>query len=169
MEQISMFSDIQNPSEQLFKNVKDILTEEGLTEIELSLVYNQGYESIKFSDNAVDIKVKFGKKVQWIAFPISYQSLAEDAEIKQSPGDKNWFRIYIDNPSDIFKYKSIIYEIYHTRLLDTSPDAFDCCSLYMQCSDKKECVQPLKEIHSNCKYKIKIKKGIIFYGKNRTL
>lgn len=73
MEQISMFSDIQNPSEQLFKNVKDILTEEGLTEIELSLVYNQGYESIKFSDNAVDIKVKFGKKVQWIAFPISYQ------------------------------------------------------------------------------------------------
>ena len=46
---------------------------------------------------------------------------------------------------------------------------FSCCSRYEMCSDAKQCVQPNKLLGLQCSYRKKLEKGIIFYGKNKTI
>lgn len=46
---------------------------------------------------------------------------------------------------------------------------FDCCSRYMECSDAKTCTQPDKIHALGCSYRLKLAKGIIFFGKNRNI
>lgn len=50
------------------------------------------------------------------------------------------------------------------------PDhTFDCCDLYMQCSDEKHCTCTDYLYSKCCTYKNKLENGIIFFGKNRNV
>ena len=47
-----------------------------------------------------------------------------------------------------------------------SSTEFDCCHLFEQCSDARACVQTNKKLMMQCRYRHKLEKGIIYYGKN---
>jgi len=53
--------------------------------------------------------------------------------------------------------------------IDSLPKEFDCCSYYEQCSDAKRCINPNSRIATGCGYRRIMKKGRIFYGKNRNV
>ncbi len=46
---------------------------------------------------------------------------------------------------------------------------FGCCSKYLECSDAKECIHKDKNYAEACTYNSNLKKGRIFYGKNRNI
>lgn len=47
---------------------------------------------------------------------------------------------------------------------------FDCCSRYMECSNKLKCVQPNYLYSKCCNYNTKqLKNGRVFFGKNRNI
>ena len=53
---------------------------------------------------------------------------------------------------------------------DTSKAApFGCCSRFVECSDKKECIHENKLYACACYYKHNLDNGKIFYGKNKNV
>lgn len=53
--------------------------------------------------------------------------------------------------------------------IDSIAKEFDCCSRYEQCSNAKQCINPNVAIATGCGYRRIMKKGRIFYGKNRNI
>lgn len=50
------------------------------------------------------------------------------------------------------------------------PDyTYDCCHLYMQCSDARSCLNPDRIHAKSCTYRKKIEEGRIFFGNNRNI
>lgn len=48
-------------------------------------------------------------------------------------------------------------------------ERFDCCSRYIECSNKRECIHP-EILHSTgCTYRKHLASGRIFYGKNKNI
>lgn len=43
---------------------------------------------------------------------------------------------------------------------------FACCSKYVECSDKLECLHLGNEDYKDCGYRLNLEKGRVFYGKN---
>lgn len=54
-------------------------------------------------------------------------------------------------------------------VIDTIPKQFDCCSRYEECSNAKRCIHPKPETALACGYRKIMKKGRIYYGKNRNI
>ena len=65
------------------------------------------------------------------------------------------------------------YSDYLATILDLSIDAtskeFDCCSRFEECSNAKRCTNPNVDIATGCGYRRIMKKGRIYYGKNRNI
>lgn len=160
---------------QFYNNVVDILNESARTEIKPkfreSKSKSKSYSSISFSSGSAEIQIEEKLKVssRFGVKPYCKNILTklgiEFSEMKSS----NYLYINISAPEDAFLYKELFYYIYDNVLLRESPDSFDCCSRYMQCSDNLECVNPHAEVSRYCRYKTKLKKNIVFYGKNRTI
>lgn len=74
-------------------------------------------------------------------------------------------KVKILNKEDEETYLRQIY--YCCR--DNLPHEFDCCHRYMECSDALKCINPDLRRAVLCSYRKKLIKGIVFYGKNRTL
>lgn len=55
-----------------------------------------------------------------------------------------------------------IYEVF----LYSGNDTFGCCSSYVQCSDAKACIKKDIMFSGRCAYRLNLKQGRIFYGKN---
>lgn len=53
--------------------------------------------------------------------------------------------------------------------IDNIPKEFDCCSRFEECSDARRCTNPNVDIATGCGYRKIIKKGHIYYGKNRNI
>ena len=170
MEQISMFSsDEKSLTEQVLTNIENILKSEDRTELKLKFSQSDDYDLIGFEEKPIDFRVKFGKKISYLSVRLYCKKILEKygIECKQERSIP-WVRLALSEPKEIYKYKPLILEIYDKRLAEL-PDGFDCCSLFVACSDAGECVQPLKDIYKECRYRIKLKNGIIFHGKNRTI
>lgn len=171
MDQISMFAeDKNNWSQQVFQYIGCILKSGSREDLELTFSKTSTYDLIGFKEKPADFRIKFGKKNSYFAVPMRYKNALKRKNIEyKTDSTKLWAKITIFTPDDIYKYETLIFDIYDSRLSESLPDGFDCCSLYMHCSDAKKCVQPLKEVYSDCKYKAKLEKGIIFHGKNRNV
>lgn len=171
MEQLSFTEElIEKPEKAFYKNVVQIL--KSSDKQEMPLIYNEtkAYSTISFGERTADIRVFFGKSSSYFAVKYRFKKKLDEMTIEYLPGSTNlWRRIDIDKPDEIMQYIDLINAIYDDRYLQNSPDSFDCCSRYMQCSDEKRCVNPYPNISKLCKYHSKIKKGIIFYGKNKNI
>jgi len=54
-------------------------------------------------------------------------------------------------------------------VIDAIPKQFDCCSRYEECSNAKRCIHPNPETALICGYRKIMKKGRIYYGKNKNI
>lgn len=176
MNQISMFdTEVKESSlsEQFYHFVAKILEDSGRTDIKIKLKNLKSYDAIDFvglGDATPEIHVKFGKKSSYFSVKLRYRRFLEEHGITYKiDSTKLWLNISIEMPSDALKFSEIFQLIYDDYFTRTSPDSFDCCSLYMQCSDAKQCIHTLPEVKNFCKYRAKLANGIIFHGKNRNV
>lgn len=80
--------------------------------------------------------------------------------------------IRVDVPADSFdEAVNQVFSI-SEKYIDEwfSPDYhFDCCSSYMECSNERKCVSTDETGLLCCTYRRKLKRNVIFYGKNRNV
>lgn len=82
--------------------------------------------------------------------------------------EKKFVNIPFRGPEDIDKHSQLLQRALKT-IIERVPKEFDCCHLYMECSDAKKCVYPDKAVSLTCGYKKILVSGRIFYGKNRNI
>ena len=82
--------------------------------------------------------------------------------------DPPYCRIMISSIEDVELYKEVLCKIVNI-LVDGYPCEFDCCSRYEACSDALRCIHPIPNFAIKCAYRKNLKKGKIFYGKNRNI
>ncbi|MBQ3177561.1 MAG: hypothetical protein IJB52_07090 [Clostridia bacterium] len=74
-----------------------------------------------------------------------------------------WYHV----KSDPIVLTDLLSKIYR-YCRNNATSEFDCCSLYLECSNLKKCINPRPERGMLCSYRKKLENGIIFYGINRT-
>ena len=91
----------------------------------------------------------------------------EISNIKSLPD----FTRVIFNDSDFEKVTKYLFQFSENYVDEHyTPDyTFDCCHLYMQCSDARRCVDPDRIHAKSCTYRKKLETGLIFFGKNRNV
>lgn len=173
MKQISMFENtdvfVGNPnSKQFFDNIIDILTASEKIEMTPKLSSASAYDLISFDAFPADIRIKFGKKVSYFSVPTKYKRFVDKYDYRIG-GSKLWLIIDIQKPDDAYIYSKLFCDIYDYRFFENSPNSFDCCSRYMECSNAKKCIHTIPEVKRYCRYKTKLAKNTIIYGKNRNI
>jgi len=94
--------------------------------------------------------------------------IPENVEYQKQNSDSNYIRIWIDSPDAIIKHLDLLERLLE-MLVDAYPADFGCCSRYETCSDAKRCIHPDPEMAIRCSYRKNLKKGKIFYGKNKMI
>lgn len=172
MEQLGFLDNVNGTKEDVFyENIVKILKgADNGDDVLTSFKNNKNYTTISFGENIVCLKIKFGKNLSFFAVSPRFKKILQKNNILYTVERSTmWLRVKINKPSDIFMYHQLILDLYNFCLELNSGVSFDCCSRYMQCSDVLKCVNPYPEVYKYCKYKTKLKNGIIFYGKNRNI
>lgn len=173
MEQLGFLTDTRIEKENEFcDNITEILNKNGSEQEERQIFFkkNKSHTTILFGENIACLKIVIGQKRFFFAVSPRFKKLLQENNILYSVEKSTmWLRVSINEPSDIFMYKDLIISLYDCCTEINSSYSFDCCSRYMQCSDALKCVNPYPEVFRYCKYKTKLKNGIVFYGKNRNI
>jgi hypothetical protein len=128
---------------------------------------NKGFTTVWFFEKAVirarrlkksvriELKTEFSRDLELMNFLTPVKS------------DKSWSKA--EYSEDIItKIIDNADQVYEKCYLDV-PEPFGCCSKYLECSDKRRCIQKDKELARECIYKRHLEEGRIFYGKNRNI
>ena len=83
-------------------------------------------------------------------------------------GDVNgkWIKVEY-NDYNLNKMLQNIDAVFEKCIRDSVKETFGCCNSFIKCSDNKQCIHPNKKFARGCMYRQNLKKGLIFYGKNR--
>lgn len=172
MEQLGFLEDKKDINVNEFcNNVIEILKHSDAdAEKSVSFKKYKSHTTILFGENIVCLKIVFGTKYSFFAVSPRFKNvLQENGVLYSVEMSTKWLRVEINKPTDIFTYKQLVIDLYNYCMELNSSDSFDCCSRYMQCSDALKCVNPHPEVYKYCKYKNKLKNGIVYYGKNRNI
>lgn len=112
----------------------------------------------------------------FIAFPLKNPQVIEIHKrysniLKKANIDFKEKGIYIRFNAESEDFFSENINVFESIIKSLSAGSFDiaCCSRYVECSDKKQCIQPNVDIANSCYYRINLENGKIFYGKNTIL
>ena len=148
--------------------IKDILSSHNIDETGLSIKKNTSYVSVNI-DTRLAFRVKFTGKKYYLSVSNRFKDLFSDLNAYYIKSDKDYLRIPLKNPEDLYSLSDKIVEVY-SIIMDNGPiDTFGCCSLYQKCSDAKQCIDPDREHAKGCIYRTHLEKGEIFYGRNRNV
>ena len=80
-------------------------------------------------------------------------------------------RININEINELIKISDEIQEIFKMLFIEymAKEESFGCCSKYIECSDRKHCVQENIRFRFGCSYKKNLDNNKIFYGKNKNI
>ncbi len=99
-------------------------------------------------------------------------------KFESTTSSNNWKRVQVTPMTNFFPMAQAFFDSYEKLLRSIG---FDCCSHYLECSDLKRCVyefQNLPRVNPDednimfagqCSYRQRLKKGIIYFGKNRNI
>ena len=153
--------------------LKEILEKENL--LSQSILFRVGkqtslYSSVYlFNESSILCRICFRGKQHYLSISSSYEDLIPaETSYKIANSDRNYCRIPLKSVNDIELHKELLCEIL-TIQLDTFPSEFACCSRYEICSDAGKCIHPDSDRAIRCFYRKNLKKGKIFYGKNKTI
>ena len=183
MEQIS-FEDLYEAADFLkkeqaaFQLLKSAL-EETLAKDNLapkSIFFREGsaekslYSSVYlFNEGCIFCRICFRGKQHYLSIPSKYEELIpEGVTYKILSSDPSYCRIALGSVEEVSQYKTILCEILAAQI-DTFPVEFGCCSRYEACSDAMRCIHPDSDMAIKCAYRKNLKKGKIFYGKNKNI
>lgn len=122
-----------------------------------------------FNENTLLFRISFRVKAGYLSIPSEYAKIAsEKAECVTRKSDPNYSRIAISKPEDIMNYTQLLKQILELEV-DAHPTDFGCCSRYEECSNAKKCIHPDPDMAIRCVYRKNLKKGKVFYGKNRNI
>lgn len=71
--------------------------------------------------------------------------------------------------ADLRSLNKIFERLYYLALDNSVDNSLACCGRYMECSDAKICVHPDLDFAKGCYYFHNLRRGKIFYGKNRNI
>lgn len=127
---------------------------------------NKGFITVWFFKKAV-MRVRRLKKSVRIDLKTEFSKDLDLENYLIPMNEKNWSSTeYCDVV--IEKIINNADKVYEKCYLEAS-EPFGCCSRYLECSDKRRCIQPDRELARDCKYKRHLEEGRIFYGKNRNI
>lgn len=127
-----------------------------------------GYSSLRYRD-AVVCTLKLGPKAYYIAVPAGELRELDALGIAHSDIMRSGFiRIPLQTAEDAGEYSAYICSSF-IRAIERYPKQYSCCAYYMECSNAGSCVNPHPEIAIDCSYNYKLRKGIIFFGENRSV
>lgn len=133
----------------------------------LHYIANDGANSNK-SSGLVIYTIKLSGKTNYIRIKKQYKNLLPIGRKTETDTSADFLRVPIDGVDDALFLRDALAQILMATV-ESAPKAFDCCSRYAGCSNKKQCIHPNPNLALNCSYKFKLARGIIFYGENRTL
>lgn len=152
--------------------LKEILTADNLSADYLffkqSKTDNAQYSSVYlFNENNLFCRISFRGKQTYFSVASKYEELIPaEVEYKIQKSDSNYCRIAITSPADLANHIELLKRILNA-MIDAYPADFGCCSRYESCSDAKKCINPNPDMALRCIYRKNMKKGKIFYGKNK--
>ena len=131
---------------------------------------NAQYSSVYlFNENSLFCRISFRGKQNYFSISTKYEDLiSQEVEYKIQKSDPNYCRIIIDSPEDLAKHLDLLKKVLEMQV-DAYPADFGCCSRYEACSDAKRCIHPNADMAIRCSYRKNLKKGRIFYGKNKNI
>ncbi len=78
-------------------------------------------------------------------------------------------KIEVDAIDFVRDNSDFLLSLFDRIYFEHNPDAFACCSKYLQCSDALSCVETDRELCSLCRYSRNLAQGMVFYGKNSVI
>lgn len=131
---------------------------------------NVQYSSVYlFNENSLLCRICFRGKQNYFSIPIKYKSLIPSGvEYKIQNSDSNYCRIPVESLSEFPNYLELLKKILELQVDAYTPD-FGCCSRYEECSNAMKCIHPKPDMALRCAYRKNMKKGKIFYGKNKNI
>ena len=82
--------------------------------------------------------------------------------------DGNFYKLSLPDLAEAAAYIPQMQEALQA-IIDRIPKDFSCCSRYEECSDKKACTNPNKDMALRCGYRKALHSGKVFYGDNRNI
>lgn len=121
-----------------------------------------------FNEGNLLFRICFRGKQNYISVPTQYKNIIPaEFEYRVPSSESEGCRIAVSAPRDIAKMAEFLCKIVEAQT-DTYPADFGCCSRYEACSDAGRCIHPNPDMAIRCIYQKNLKKGKIFYGKNKT-
>lgn len=113
------------------------------------------------------MRFMIGKKVSHVELDANYikeptEIASEYKMIGAEAGGK--VRLYLNRDFNYAAFSAVVQKIC-TDCKEWAPvNLFGCCSLYVECSDEKECLRWRDEEYLGCSYRRNLEAGRIFYG-----
>ena len=162
---------LMTPEEQTYNQIKptlcEVLNRNWLEDSYLSIKARKGYYSILFDRSSVIARILTEPKTI-ISVPTSALSATNSYSNMADKTHGAYTKIPISSFQEIKQYTGMLQEVLQV-IIDRFPKDFDCCSRYSECSDAKRCVHPDSAFSVKCGYRKVLRRGQIFYGKNRNI
>lgn len=145
---------------------KNVIDKRAL-EFRESTAKNKTYSTVLFADSII-CRLRMQGSEHYISVPIEFKKfIPSEYQTKIVKADPQYIRIIIHQSFDISSLMPALSTVLNAKI-DHLPKLFDCCHLYMQCSDAGVCVQTDNIYSLNCGYRKVLKNGRCFFGVNRT-
>lgn len=162
----SVHTDKYNNEINLFKAISKFIQEEFDDVDNVTMIPNKTYLSILFF-NVPKIRIKTVYNELYLHIPEYFRDLIQKSNIEATLLSDHYFRIKVTDINS--SLKPLLSEIYEYCCRKYSDGRFDCCSMYLECSNRKTCCHEDQKFAQACGYKYIMKNGKIFYGINRNI
>lgn len=169
MEQTSVFT----PEEALaFQSIRPALTtilnKYRIADNSVACEKKAEYYSILFKEKAVVARLG-GVKKKYLSVPASALKQTDHYKEKVDQADRSGYvKFPLSSFSDAQNHMSLLQEVLQV-IIERSGKEFDCCSRYLECSDARQCIHPDPQFGLKCGYRLVLKEGKVYYGKNRNV
>lgn len=132
----------------------------------LRLNHTKAYTAV-FLGNLTAFRLCLRGDRRHILVPYAFRDLIPTNWTKRVPkGDQKYILVPIERPMD--DYSAFLVSLAGAAV-DRYPKEWDCCSMYLACSDAKVCVHTDKKLAMVCGYRKVLSSGKVYYGKNRNV
>ena len=156
--------------DKILPDLLSVIQEMGLDAHSLSLQKTLLYSSIYFG-NALVSRLKFRGKKYYIEVPLHLKdTISGIAPFGEQRAVENYWRVEIDDLDTVSHptFTSSMAAVLR-YVINHFPKEWDCCHLYLECSNAKQCVHPHPTFALGCGYRKILASGRIFYGENRNI
>lgn len=157
---------IKTLADKCYSEMQSCLSDEKYDVLPVKLVYREPaksdpYYAIEiFGQTCIRFEGKVQIKMRILPSVVNYLQSFEFVPTKNKDR-KAWRAIRISQKTNFKEMYTAFVEMYEYCSVSRA-DCFDCCSRFEQCCNARECIHPDKQFASSCRYRQKLRKGIVF-------